>query len=216
MVNNKIYIGAHKTKNKNDGYMGSGKILKHAIKKYGIENFAKEIIYEASSMEEMFDKEKEMVEIGKHSYNLKVGGFGGWDHINGKNHWTHSPNHIKLMNEKRLEKLKKEDYNKEFSLKVSEGLKEKIKNDPVYKRNLSERIKNMNRQFVLEKANSIESIQKRKNTFAKIEHQKGKNNSQFGSMWITNGVENKKIKKDSFIPEGWRKGRIMESKLDGI
>lgn len=26
-------------------------------------------------------------------------------------------------------------------------------------------------------------------------------------MWITNGTENKKIKKDSIIPEGWRKGR---------
>lgn len=33
-------------------------------------------------------------------------------------------------------------------------------------------------------------------------------NSQYGTMWITNGRENKKIKKDvDNIPDGWYKGR---------
>ena len=44
---------------------------------------------------------------------------------------------------------------------------------------------------------------------------KGKNsgeaNSQYGTMWITNGTENKKIKKENVIPEGWYKGRILVS-----
>ena len=35
----------------------------------------------------------------------------------------------------------------------------------------------------------------------------GKKNSQFGTMWITDGTENKKIKKDESMPEGWRRGR---------
>jgi len=30
-----------------------------------------------------------------------------------------------------------------------------------------------------------------------------------GTMWITNGLESKKIKKDEIIPEGWNKGRKM-------
>ena len=35
-------------------------------------------------------------------------------------------------------------------------------------------------------------------------------NSQFGTMWITNDSENKKINKIDEIPEGWRKGRVIK------
>ena len=32
-------------------------------------------------------------------------------------------------------------------------------------------------------------------------------NSQYGTMWITNGVDNAKINKESIIPQGWVRGR---------
>ena len=35
----------------------------------------------------------------------------------------------------------------------------------------------------------------------------GIQNSQYGTFWITNGIENKKVSKDSVIPDGWYKGR---------
>ena len=60
LINGKIYIGQHTTSNLDDGYMGSGKILTRAIKKYGVENFRKEIqgfyedIDELNYMERLF------------------------------------------------------------------------------------------------------------------------------------------------------------------
>lgn len=80
-INDKSYIGCHKTENKDDGYMGSGIALKAAIKKYGLDAFKKEILCEAASAEAMFEKEKELVVLGPTSYNLKRGGDGGWDHL---------------------------------------------------------------------------------------------------------------------------------------
>ena len=54
-----------------------------------------------------------------------------------------------------------------------------------------------------------ESIEKSKETFKKIEHQKGNKNSSYNTCWINNGIENKKIKKDKLqeYPD-WVKGRL--------
>jgi group I intron endonuclease len=86
LINNKIYIGSHKTKNVNDNYMGSGKYLKYAQEKYGVENFKKEILYIFDNAIDMYAKEAEMVNkdflINENTYNLRIGGAGGWDYVN--------------------------------------------------------------------------------------------------------------------------------------
>lgn len=56
-----------------------------------------------------------------------------------------------------------------------------------------------------------ESKIKRKKTFSEIKHQSGNKNSQYGSIWITNGINNQKHKKDMPIPIGWYRGRKMDN-----
>ena len=44
---------------------------------------------------------------------------------------------------------------------------------------------------------------------------KGNKNSQFGTRWINDGTNSKKIKSDASIPEGWKLGAI-QNKLKGL
>lgn len=81
-LDGKYYIGKHQTKDLNDGYFGSGKVLKRAIQKHGIENFTKEILHVFDTEEEMNTKEKELVILEESSYNLCPGGQGGWGYVN--------------------------------------------------------------------------------------------------------------------------------------
>lgn len=81
-INQKIYIGKHQSTEYDDKYFGSGKILIRAIEKYGIENFANEIIDIANTDEELNKKEKFYIKhykslYGKNCYNLASGGDGG-------------------------------------------------------------------------------------------------------------------------------------------
>ena len=64
--------------------MGSGKLLKRAIKKHGVENFTKEILHVCQTEAEMNTKEKELVFLGESSYNLCPGGKGGFGYINAR------------------------------------------------------------------------------------------------------------------------------------
>ena len=79
LINNKVYIG--QTNGKKIGYFGGGFLLKKAIKKYGKENFNKEIIIKGNFNKELLN-ELEIHYINlysppntKNSYNLAKGGF---------------------------------------------------------------------------------------------------------------------------------------------
>lgn len=85
-LNDKMYIGCHKTKRLNDSYMGSGKAIKAAIKKYGKHNFTKEILAFHSTEEQMFNHEKQLVDVDfikrEDTYNIVEGGKGGFTYVN--------------------------------------------------------------------------------------------------------------------------------------
>lgn len=82
LLNNRMYIGKHKSDKYDKSYYGSGKILLQAIAKYGIDNFKNEILYIANDEDELNNKEIEYIDFyrnkfGKLLYNIAIGGNGG-------------------------------------------------------------------------------------------------------------------------------------------
>lgn len=107
-INGKIYIGYHGTYNLDDGYMGSGKLIRRAIEKYGIENFTKEILSTHTTKEAAEAEEKRIVDrdftLREDTYNLSLG--GNICVLHGQNNGffgkTHSEETRKKISEKRL------------------------------------------------------------------------------------------------------------------
>lgn len=200
LINNKIYIGQHVTTNVNDDYMGSGDHIKNAIKKYGIENFKKEIIAECSSFDEMNDLEGELVNQdfvnNPNTYNHAIGGTYGWKNCLKYKSEEEVQNIRKHAGDAIINLMKNPEYRKQHVEKISNGLKE-AGFDP--------------RTF-LGKTHSEETKRKMSETHKRNNHQKGEKNSQFGKCWIYNLElqENKSIKKDelnNWLEKGWIKGR---------
>lgn len=138
-----FYYGIHSTNNLDDGYMGSGTRIKAAVKKYGVENFTKEIIKFFPTLKELSDYEQQII-----------------DEL--------------LLNDPKCYNLVKGGY-------FLDG----------------------------------DAIVKRKNSYNKIKHQSGENNSQYGKCWITKDDKSKMVKTDEpekYLGEGWIKGRVIENK----
>jgi group I intron endonuclease len=198
-INGKIYIGAHKTNNLEDEYMGSGTHLNNAIKKYGIENFEKEIIHFLDTEKEMYEKEEEIVtkEFIKENtnYNLKLGGPGNYFYIN-KLGLNNKVNQHLIVHELR----KDPEYDKTYRAKMSKSMLKRFENEP---------------GTFNGKTHSDETKNKMKETHKKNGHAQGEKNSQFGTCWIYSLEEKKSIKintdeLDNWVSKGWIKGRKLK------
>lgn len=204
--NGKIYIGIHKTNDLNDGYMGSGKLIKRAIEKYGLQYFTKEYLQIFDNPDDMYEMESSLVNedfIDRgDTYNLKEGGFGGWSYCNDRGYNLYGLNGQSGHGLENLEKIiihlnKLRDdieYRQIFGNKISTSLKNKYKNGL--------------KSGFYGHSHTDETKQKMSKT-AKERLKDPRNNSQYGTQWITNGIDNKKILKNSDIPDGWRLGRVM-------
>lgn len=196
LVNNKIYVGVHKTKNMNDGYMGSGKVIANAIEKYGIDNFRKDILETFDNSEAMYAREKEVVNdnflLREDVYNLRRGGYGGFDYIN-----ANLTDEQRLIRSNAARKIPLDAKARGGKTTSSSNMKKahaegKIKYDTFTgKKHTEETKKKMRQSHKLNGSNL------------------GEKNSQYGTTWIwCKELGNKKIKKQdlqSYIDSGWEK-----------
>lgn len=194
-VNGKFYIGTHKTVDLNDDYLGSGKLLKRAIEKYGVENFKREILFVFDNSEAMFTKEAEIVTVEflseNNTYNLKKGGEGGEggfdfiNSINGLNQKNHTNEHRSSAG--RIGGIKS------AALHGIKNFKGKRNPKPF-----------QNKVHTEETKKRIGEAAKRAQT--------GSGNSQYGKIWIFNEELKRSVRidKNEQVPFGWKLGRKIK------
>lgn len=158
LINSKIYIGVHKVVTPDDTYLGSGKLIKKAIKKYGKNNFKRETLYTYSTLDEALLKENEIVNEefinSSNTYNMALGGGCGGKHngftFKGK---THTPEVRAKLALKAKNQVFSEDTREKISKHSSEhkGRKKSIskaltglKKSENHKKKISESLKKYN------------------------------------------------------------------------
>lgn len=81
LLNGMYYIGKHYSIDiQSDQYLGSGLLITRAIKKYGKQNFKREILYALETQQDAYQIQQELVNEDvvkdKHTYNICIGGQG--------------------------------------------------------------------------------------------------------------------------------------------
>jgi len=192
LINGKYYVGMHSTSKLDDGYLGSGTKLRRSIRKYGKDNFKLEILEFFGSREKLVEREEAIVNEyllqDPMCMNLKIGGKGGihqmtdkeaklWHSKGGKTSWI----------------LHREYHTKRMS-DITKNMWKDGKFDHI-----------IFSSWWKGKKHASETIEKMKEVA--VGRGIGSTNSQYGTCWITNDIENKKIKKTDSIPMGWKLGR---------
>lgn len=137
LVNNRMYIGKHKSDHYDPTYYGSGKILLQAIDKYGLENFKNEILYEANTLEELNEKEKYFISLyrkkyGNIMYNIANGGDGGDTYSNKPE--KEKEDFAKLMKNINQERCSSDDFKEKISRANKERYSDKNEREKQSKR----------------------------------------------------------------------------------
>ena len=162
--------------------------------------FKIEIIEWCKNRENLIQREKEIITEEYvndiNCYNMKPGGSGGFN----------NPKH-------------------QFKCSQAAGLKhsKKLKTDEKYRIKRSQQMSDANKKGhkngvrkSIQEYYNWEGKKHNQDTIEKMQNSKkgqgvGKSNSQYGTKWITNGSENKKIKKEDTLPDGWVYG-VMKLK----
>jgi len=136
-INSKQYIGLYtKTVEESTNYYGSGKLIGKAIKKYGKDNFTKEIL-ERDITDKKYLNDREIYWIAKYDtfnngYNLTKGGQGNLGRVTSEE-----------TKRKIIASLKGYTHSEERRKKISEKAKGRVRGPHTeeFKKNLSEKLK---------------------------------------------------------------------------
>lgn len=143
-INGKYYLGVRSYSGdpEKDYYMGSGPVIRAAIRKYGKQNFTREVIKLFSSQEEAYNYEREHVTLKEvldpQCYNVQLGGLGG---TRGAVFLQKGEKVVRVLPEMR-EQLEKQGF-VQYRKQHSESTLDKMRKSHLGKRNSQESINQM-------------------------------------------------------------------------
>ena len=205
LVTGKFYIGIHSTNNVEDGYLGSGSLLKRSVAKHGAGKHVREILEFLSCRVSLKDRERHIVNEEMLSdplcMNLKLGGEGGWDHQNSNM-----------------------DIQRGKASRGRERIAWLFENDPEWATKRREQLKESGRKAILVAYSQgrvrHDTFTGRKHTPESLEKMRrprngGTANSQFGMVWVYSLSEKRSQRVPapdlgSWLERGWAKGRRMK------
>ena len=208
LLDNKIYVGVHQTNHLDDGYMGSGKVIRSAIHKHGIENFTKDILEFFDTSEAMYAKEAEIVTLEflkrPDVYNICCGGSGGWGYLNSNSELQRKKSikgNAKMKQLRETDEAWKQKKHDSHSKTLIKDYKEGTRVVPE-----AFRLSFLGKTHTQETKDKIGRINS--------ENQSGTKNSRFGSVWVYSDLlkKSKSISKElvSTLGSDWKLGRKMK------
>lgn len=204
LVNQKIYIGKHRAKNfEPQKYIGSGTILRKAIKKYGKENFNCELVEYCETKDELNAKEKYWISFYRASlnYNLAPGGEGGLGRIiNDPNSYWSDPVKRAIAIKKTKVSLKKYYQQNPDAHKGSNNPNFGNTASAETRQKISERLKNSPGVKAASRFTGHRHTAETKLKIGALKTDK---------IWINNGASEYVIDKCDIIPEGYLRGKLQ-------
>ncbi len=230
LINGKIYIGQHHSDIFDTQYFGSGKLIRRAFKKYGIDNFKCEVIEWCETKEQLTDREIYWIQFYKSQnkcigYNISNGGDGILSPMPEimREHLRQC-NLGKKLSEETIQKLREKQsgenngfYGKRHTDKtkqrISETITEQYNNgrvNPMY--GVHRYGKDAPRYGAKLSDDTKRKISESVSGFKHTEDAKKKMSENVkGRVFMNNGIQNKRVKSqdvDKFLENGYVLGRL--------
>jgi hypothetical protein len=200
LIDNRFYIGVHKTADLNDSYLGSGTALRRAVKELGKPNFRKEVLFIYPAKSPAYAKERELLtaELTNHlCYNLHEGGHGGFEYIN------HLPDKRARQSEvgKRNKGKKYRPMSEEGRANIAKAQQARFKRDGA---RIGWKHSKETKRLISERAAIRTVTEETKNMLRTVCKDR---------KWYNNGVVSKRYAVNDAVPVGFALGRFISSEF---
>jgi len=207
LLNDKIYIGQHRVKNLktlDPWYIGSGyPKFDNALRKYGKENFKREIICTINVNDIALVNKIEVLFIKKYNSNSSDVGYNILEcSVSSSDNPMYDENIRKIVSKKNKKTMK--EY-----FKTHEANFKGCKHSEETKKKMSDKRKARSGA----KGWKMTDVQRKRLSKSHIGKQSKDKHPLWGKIFINDGTINKTINKNESIPDGWIQGLLRKIKL---